>query len=78
MRYRSTRDVAELLGVSSSRLARAIWDRRFDPPTKGPGGAFLWTEADIRRASWTLLRRDLDDRQMASLCGRAESQEVAQ
>lgn len=59
--FKNTREVAELLGVNSSRLARAIWDRKFDPPTKGPGGAFLWTEADICRASWALLHRDPDE-----------------
>ena len=61
MRYKSTREVARLLEISTSRLARAIWDCRFDQPAKGPGGAFLWTEPDIRRACWVLLRRDLDE-----------------
>ena len=61
MKYWNTRAVAKLLGINASRLARAIWDRRFDPPAKGPGGAFLWTEADIRRASWALLRREPDE-----------------
>ena len=61
MVYKSTREVAEILGINSSRLSRAIWDRRFDPPMKGPGGAFLWTLEDIRRASWVLLHRDLED-----------------
>jgi len=59
--FKNTREVAEILGVSSSRLARAIWDRRFDPPAKGPGGAFLWTEQDIRRASWALLSHNLNE-----------------
>ena len=61
MGYKNTRDVAAILGVSTSRLARAIWDRRFDQPAKGPGGAFLWTETDMRRACWVLLHRDLDE-----------------
>ena len=61
MRYFGTRQVASILGVSTSRLARAIWDQRFDPPKKGPGGAFLWTDEDIRRACWSMLGRDLDD-----------------
>ena len=59
--FKNTRNVAELLGVNPSRLMRAIWERRMDPPAKGPGGAFFWTQADIRRACWCLLRRDLDD-----------------
>ena len=58
--YRSTREVAELLNVTPSRLSKAVWDRRIDPPERGPSGAFLWTHNDIRRACWRLLRRDLD------------------
>ena len=61
MSYRGTRQVAEVLGVSPSRLSRAVWDQRFPAPAKGPGGAYLWMEADIRRASWALLGRDLDE-----------------
>jgi hypothetical protein len=60
MRYRSSRDAALLLGISPSRLARAIWDRRLDPPERGPGGAFLWDDADIQRASWLLRGRGAD------------------
>ena len=61
MDYKNTRQVAEILGINSSRLSRAVWDKRFTPPEKGPGGAYLWTEADIRRASWALLRRDISE-----------------
>ena len=61
MGFFGTREAAARLGINPSRLLRAIWDRRFDPPQKGPGGSFLWTESDIRRASWALLHRDLDD-----------------
>ena len=60
MSYQSTRQAAKRLGISTSRLARAVWDERFQAPTKGPGGAFIWTEADLRRASWALLGRDLE------------------
>jgi hypothetical protein len=59
--YRSTREVARLLGVRPSKLARALWDGRLEPPTKAPGGAFLWTDQDIERASWLLRRRDASD-----------------
>jgi len=58
MGYRSTREVARMLGVNPSRLARALWDGRLVPPTKAPGGAFLWTDEDIERASWLLRGRD--------------------
>lgn len=58
MEQRSTKQVAELLGIPPGRLARAVWDRRVAPPGKGPGGDYQWTLDDIRRASWALLRRD--------------------
>ena len=57
-----TRQVAERLGISAYKLSRAIWDGRIEPaPTKGPGGAYVWSEQDIRRAAWRLLRKDLPD-----------------
>ena len=59
--YRSTREVAKLLGLNPSRLARAVWDGRLTPPAKAPGGAFLWTKEDIERASWLLRGRSADD-----------------
>jgi hypothetical protein len=58
---RGTRQAAQLLGIPPNRLNRAVWDGRLAPPAKAPSGAFLWTEMDIRRAAWALLRRDLDD-----------------
>ena len=61
MDFRNTREVARLLGISASRLARAVWDQRFAAPSKGPGGACLWTEADARRASRALLGHDLGE-----------------
>ena len=57
MGFVGTKEVARLLGVSISRLQQAIWKEQFTPPQKGPGGAFLWTTADIERASWALLHR---------------------
>jgi len=56
--YQSTRKVAERLGISPARLSKALWDGRVKHPQRGPSGAFLWTDDDIRRASWALLRRD--------------------
>ena len=61
MEYRSTREVAKLLGVNPSRLARAIWDGRVPAPERGPSGAFLWIESDIRQAARILLHRELED-----------------
>ncbi|MEI7836728.1 MAG: hypothetical protein WCK05_10005 [Planctomycetota bacterium] len=55
---RSTKQVAEVLGIPPGRLARAVWDRRVAAPGKGPGGDYQWTLGDIRRASWVMLRRD--------------------
>ena len=59
--YRSTRQVARLLGVSVSRLTRSVWEGRVDEPPRGPSGSFLWRREDIERASWALLRRELGD-----------------
>jgi hypothetical protein len=61
MGYRSTREVAKLLGLNPSRLARAIWDGRLTPPARAPAGGFLWTANDVERASWLLRHRDTSD-----------------
>ena len=58
--FHSTREVAAILGVKPSRIGKAIWEGRLAPPERGPSGAFLWKEADLRRASWVLLGMDLD------------------
>lgn len=55
--FHSTKEVAERLGVRVARLSRAIYEDRVDAPARGPGGRFLWTEADVERASWQLLGR---------------------
>lgn len=70
MGYRNNREVARMLGVNPSRLARAIWDGRLDPPTRAPGGAFLGTRGDVERASWLLRGRGAEDVM-------AEAEEVA-
>lgn len=57
----NTREVARVLGVSTSKLSRAVWDGRVDAPMRGPGGAFLWDLESIQRASWQLLGKSLDD-----------------
>jgi len=57
MSYLSTKQVAAILDVRPNRLQLAIWDGRISAPTKGPGNAFLWTDTDIERASWALLRK---------------------
>ncbi|MBA7600492.1 hypothetical protein ES703_07547 [subsurface metagenome] len=61
MSFFSTRQVARLLGISISRLSRAVWEGRVNEPFKGPGGSFLWTEKDIEHASWVLRHRSADD-----------------
>jgi len=55
--YLSTRQVARLLGISVSLLTKAVWCGRVEPPQKSPSGNFLWTPADIDRASWVLLHK---------------------
>ena len=59
--YYSTPQVAQMLKISPGCLSRAVWDGRLESPEKGPGGAFLWAEEDIHRASWVLRRRSADD-----------------
>ncbi len=61
MSFYSTKQVARALGVSFSRLARAVWSEQIEAPEKGPGGAYLWTRADVERASWQLLGHALDE-----------------
>ena len=72
--FKSTREVAELLGVAPGRIGRAVWEGRLAPPVKSPSGAFLWREENIRRASWVLLRKHLDD----VLAGRTEGKEAGE
>ena len=57
---RSTRDVSELLGISVASLSRAVWERRLKEPQRGPGGAFLWRQQDMERASWLLCHKPLE------------------
>jgi hypothetical protein len=69
-----TRQAAKLLGVRPGTLTRAVWEGRIQSPTKGPGNAFVWSDDDLRRASWVLLRRDykaepLQDREGAGQGG---------
>jgi hypothetical protein len=59
--FRSTREVARLLGIGASRLSRAVWDRRLPAPEKGPGGAYFWSDEDLERASRHFRRRDASD-----------------
>ena len=61
MEYKSTRNVAGLLGVMPGRISRAIWEGRLSPPEKAPGGSFLWIQQDIERASWLFRNRDAGD-----------------
>lgn len=58
--FYSTRQVARLLGIKIDTLQKAVWLGRVDPPDKSPSGNFLWTIADLERASWVLLRRAFD------------------
>jgi hypothetical protein len=60
MGYWNTRQVARLLDVTVSLLTKAVWDGRIAPPEKSPSGNFLWTLADIDRASWVLHHRPFD------------------
>ena len=57
MAFRSTKEAAHVLGISPGYLSRALWEEKVTPPERGPGGVYLWTTADINRASWQLLGR---------------------
>ena len=57
MTYLNTKRAAKVLGVKTCTLAHAVWDERIKAPQKGPGGAYIWTEKDIGRASWVLLHK---------------------
>lgn len=58
MEFWNTRQVAEALGVSTAKLNRAILEKRFKSPRKGPGGAYFWTEEDVGRASQVISKHD--------------------
>lgn len=58
--FLSTRQAAELLGVPTARLSKALYQGRVDEPQRGPNNAFLWTMADVEKASWQLLARPLE------------------
>jgi hypothetical protein len=60
MEFWSTREVARLLGVSVALLTKAVWSNRVDPPQKSPSGNYLWTLADINRASWVIHHRPFE------------------
>ena len=51
MGFKSTREVAKLLGIKTSTLERAVWDERVKRPEKAPSGAYCWMEPDIERAA---------------------------
>jgi hypothetical protein len=60
-KFLNTRSAAAELGVGADRLSRAVWAGRLGEPMRGPGGCFLWQEADLERAAWVLCRRALED-----------------
>jgi hypothetical protein len=59
--FRSTQQVANLLGIKTGRLNRAVWENRITPPPKSPGGDYLWDEKAIHHASWIIRHRDASD-----------------
>jgi len=65
MAYSNTRQAADQFGIKPTRLAKAVWDGRVDPPAKSPSGTYLWTLRDIERASWALLRRAYEPAEVA-------------
>ncbi len=61
MALRSTRDVARLLGIGTSRLSRAVWDCRMPASERVPGWAYGWSDADLERASRHFRHRGAED-----------------
>ena len=57
MQYFTTLEAARRLSVAVTKLQRAIWLDKIDKPQRGPGGAYLWDDAALNRASWQLLGR---------------------
>jgi hypothetical protein len=51
MKLLGTRQVAALLGVNPKLIQSAVWDGRIPQPERVPGGAYVWTPADIDRAA---------------------------
>ena len=54
---KSTKQVAQILGIGVSRLSQAVWREDIPEPERGPGNSFCWTPEDINRASWALLHK---------------------
>ena len=67
MKIINTKEAAKILGVSISRLSRAAWEGKINPPQRGPGGAFMWTVEDLQWASCVLLHCGLNDEAMKKL-----------
>ena len=55
-----TREAAALLGVRPNTLTRAVWEGRVPAPPKAPGGAYVWRDAELRRACWVIHGKTLD------------------
>jgi len=71
MSLMGTKAAAQLLGVRPGTLTRAVWEDRLQAPAKAPGGAFVWTVEDLRRASLALLHRPFNDSAAAGQAGGA-------
>ncbi len=55
MTMKSTKQVAEILGIGVARHSQAVWAGRVPQPEKGPGNSYCWTDEDIDKASRALL-----------------------
>jgi hypothetical protein len=54
MTYQKTPAVADLLGISYSRLINLLRTRRLVPPQKDTSGDYVWTSEDVERARQVL------------------------
>ena len=56
----STPEAAKLLGVTATRLRKAIFTGKVDAPARRIGLNYLWSHRDLDKAAWALLRRSVD------------------
>ena len=54
MKFRKSREAAELLGVNYHKLINLIRFRKIDPPQRDSSGDYYWLDADIKRAKAAL------------------------
>lgn len=52
-----TKEVAEMLGITTQALVKAMFDGRFPKPKNKVGRSFVWTPEEVEKASWVINKR---------------------